>query len=115
VFSRRAFAEIIDNLLKNARDAMDGGGEIRIGTRYLADFEVEVTISDNGPGIPPENQERVFEAYFSTREGGTGLGLAIVKQNVEMFGGRVQLESEVGKGTTFRLLFPGRTIPGGNN
>jgi signal transduction histidine kinase len=53
--------------------------------------------------------ERVFEAYFTTKSGGTGLGLAIVKQNVEMFGGRVEVESVVGRGTRFLLHFPGRT------
>lgn len=109
MFSRRGLAEIFDNLLKNARDVLSGQGVIRVGARYLGDFEVEVTIADNGPGIPGENLERIFEAYFTTKTGGTGLGLAIVKQNVEMFGGRVQVESEVGKGTTFRVFFPGRT------
>jgi signal transduction histidine kinase len=108
MFSRRGLEEIFDNLLKNARDVLGGQGVVRVGARYLADFEVEVTIADNGPGIPLEDRERVFEAYFTTKAGGTGLGLAIVKQNVEMFGGRVQVESEVGKGACFRLRFPGR-------
>ena len=70
---------------------------------------MEVTVADDGPGIPAGIRERVFEAYFTTKEGGTGLGLAIVKQNVEMFGGRVVIESDVGKGTRFHLTFPGRT------
>jgi signal transduction histidine kinase len=112
MFSRRSLAEIFDNLLKNARDILSGQGVVRVGARYQGDFAVEVTIADNGPGIPPENRERIFEAYFTTKAGGTGLGLAIVKQNVEMFGGRVQVESEVGKGTCFHLLFPGRTTLG---
>lgn len=108
MFNRRALGEILDNLLKNARDVLRGQGTVRIGARALADLAVEVTIADNGPGIPAENRERVFEAYFTTREGGTGLGLAIVKQNLEMFGGRIEVESEVGRGTCFRLSFPGR-------
>jgi signal transduction histidine kinase len=67
-----------------------------------------VTIADDGPGIPAEYRERIFEAYFTTKAGGTGLGLSIVKQNLELFGGRVEVETEVGRGTTFRLWFPGR-------
>lgn len=109
MFTRRGLAEIFDNLLKNARDVLAGQGWVRVAAHYAQDFGVEVTIADNGPGIPAENLERVFEAYFSTKDGGTGLGLSIVKHNVEIFGGRVELESEVGKGTCFRLFFPGRT------
>lgn len=109
LFSRRSLGEIFDNLLKNARDAMGGRGRILIRARYGGDFGVEVTIADEGPGIPPENLERVFEAYFTTKPGGSGLGLSIVKQNVEMFGGKVRVESEIGKGTAFHLFFPGRT------
>ncbi len=109
LFSRRGLGEILDNLLKNARDALGGGGTVRVSARYAVDFEVEVAIADDGPGIPAESHERIFEAYFTTKPGGTGLGLAIVRQNVELFGGRVQLESDVGRGTCFRLFFPGRT------
>jgi len=54
--------------------------------------------------------EKIFEAYFTTKERGTGLGLAIVKHNVETYGGTVQVESELGKGTRFVLVFPGRTL-----
>lgn len=109
MFSRRGLGEIFDNLLQNARDALGGRGSIRVGAHYGGDFSVEVVIADDGPGIPPDNLDRIFEAYFTTKSKGTGLGLAIVKQNVEMFGGRIEVESEVGKGTRFRLVFPGRT------
>jgi signal transduction histidine kinase len=109
LFSRRSLGEVFDNILKNARDVLNGQGTIRVGARYQGDFAVEVTIEDDGPGIPVEHVGRVFEAYFTTKSGGTGLGLAIVKQNVEMCGGSVQVESQVGKGTCFHLLFPGRT------
>jgi signal transduction histidine kinase len=107
-FSRRSLGEVFDNLLKNARDVLEGRGTVRLGVKGTSDLGVEVTIADDGPGIPPENRERVFEAYFTTKPGGTGLGLAIVKQNVELFGGRMELESEVGRGTCFHLRFPGR-------
>jgi signal transduction histidine kinase len=109
MFSRRGLGEIFDNLLKNARDAMAGRGTIWLRARYGGDFGVEVEVQDDGPGIAAAHLERVFEAYFTTKSGGTGLGLAIVKQNVEMFGGRVEVESVVGRGTRFLLHFPGRT------
>ena len=66
---------------------------------------VEVIIEDNGPGIPPESLERIFEAYYTTKEKGTGLGLATVKHNVELYGGTVRVESELGKGAHFILIF----------
>jgi len=68
-----------------------------------------VVIEDNGPGIPPERLESVFEPYHTTKEKGTGLGLAIVRHNTELYGGTVKIESELGKYTRFNLLFPGRT------
>jgi len=109
MFSRRALGEIFDNLLKNARDALGGRGRVRIRAFYGGDFGVVVEVEDDGPGIPAGHRERIFEAYFTTKTGGTGLGLAIVKKNIEMFGGRVEVSSEVGRGTCFRLYFPGRT------
>jgi signal transduction histidine kinase len=67
-------------------------------------------VSDNGPGIAPDSLERVFEAYYTTKEKGTGLGLAIVKHNVELYGGRVLVESVLGKGAKFTLIFPAKTL-----
>jgi signal transduction histidine kinase len=109
MLSKRCFAEILDNLLKNARDILGGAGTVRIAAHYGPEYTIEITIADDGPGIPAEYRDRIFDAYFSTKKGGTGLGLAIVKQNVEMFGGQVQVESEAGKGAAFHLVFPGRT------
>ncbi|HNV00326.1 MAG TPA: ATP-binding protein, partial [Verrucomicrobiota bacterium] len=60
--------------------------------------------------IAPENTERIFAPYFTTREKGTGLGLAIVKHNTEMYGGQITVESELGKGVRFILNFPARTL-----
>jgi signal transduction histidine kinase len=72
---------------------------------------VEVTVADDGPGIPPDKLERIFEAYFTTKEKGTGLGLAIVKHNVELYGGTVYVESKLGKGAKFTLIFPAKSLP----
>ena len=66
--------------------------------------------ADDGPGIPPDKQERIFEAYYTTKEKGTGLGLATVKHNVELYGGTVRVESELGKGRRFILTIPRQNV-----
>lgn len=104
------FAEVFANLLTNAREAMDGKGEIFLTTRTGPEFSVVVTIRDTGPGIPVEQLKSIFEPYFTTKNRGTGLGLAIVKNNTELYGGAVAVESELGKGTMFTLTLPARSL-----
>ena len=103
-------SEILVNLLQNAREAMDGQGVIEVSTRYGENYSVVVGISDNGPGIPPDKLERIFDAYFTTKEQGTGLGLAIVKHNVELYGGALTVESVLGQGTHFSVILPGKSV-----
>jgi signal transduction histidine kinase len=81
-----------------------------VTAHYSDDYAIVVTIADNGPGIPPEKQDKIFEPYFTTKEKGTGLGLAIVKHNTELYNGSVELQSAPGKGTLFRVKLPARTI-----
>jgi two-component system, NtrC family, sensor histidine kinase HydH len=109
MMQRGHLAEIFLNLLKNAREAADGSGHIQITAECRPDYTIRVTIADDGPGIPPEKLSRIFEAYYTTKEKGTGLGLAIVRHNVELYGGAVHAESELGKGARFILEFPART------
>ena len=71
---------------------------------------MEVVIADDGPGIAPDKVNKVFEAYYTSKEKGTGLGLAIVKHNVELYGGAVWVESELGKGARFIISFPAKTL-----
>lgn len=103
------FEQAIGNLLSNA--LRYGAGPIRV--RALTGSEtVEVSVHDEGPGIPPEHQERVFERFYvvdkarSRRHGGTGLGLAIVKHTARAHGADVLLESKPGQGTTFTIRMP---------
>jgi signal transduction histidine kinase len=103
-------SEILVNLLRNAREALNGRGRVSIHAKAQPDGSVEVRISDTGPGIPPELLERVFEPYFSTKARGIGLGLAIVRQKTQFYGGSVHAESELGKGATFILKFPGKAL-----
>jgi signal transduction histidine kinase len=110
LMQRQHLSSILVNLLQNAREALDGRGEIQVATRYGDHDSIIITIADNGPGIPPDKLDKIFEAYFTTRAKGTGLGLAIVKHNTEMYGGAVKVESEPGKGTRFTLQFPSRIL-----
>jgi signal transduction histidine kinase len=102
-------SEVFVNVIQNAREALCNNGEIQIKTSYEGDYRFRVVIEDNGPGIPADLLESVFEPYHTTKERGTGLGLAIVRHNTELYGGTVEIESKLGKYTRFNLLFPGRT------
>ncbi len=110
LMQRSHLSEVLVNLLKNAREAMHGHGILRLSARAREAGRVEIVVADSGPGLVPELLDRVFEAYFSTKEGGTGLGLAIVRHNVEIYGGQIRAESELGRGTRFILEFPARTV-----
>ena len=107
---RNHLAEVFVNILQNAREAMQGRGHIWIETSLTEGNSVTIRITDDGPGIAPEHREQIFTPYFTTREKGSGLGLAIVRHNVELYGGRVRVESELGKGASFVLTFPARTL-----
>ncbi|HEY6960403.1 MAG TPA: HAMP domain-containing sensor histidine kinase [Gaiellaceae bacterium] len=99
--------QIVGNLLSNAFQATPDGGRITLELAQ-ANGTVHVAVDDNGPGIPEEMRERLFRPFVSETGGGTGLGLAIAKELSAMLGGRIELESEVGKGTRFELLLPAR-------
>ncbi|HUF17289.1 MAG TPA: ATP-binding protein, partial [Thermoanaerobaculia bacterium] len=103
------------NLIANARESIGRReGTIRLGARLATSQDgprpdeemAQVMVSDDGAGIEPENIPRLFEPFFTTKEGGTGMGLAIANQIVTLHGGRLAVESEVGKGTTVSMLFP---------
>jgi signal transduction histidine kinase len=110
LMQKRHLSSVLVNLLQNAREAMQGVGRIVISVRYGKNDSVIISITDNGHGIAPDKIDKIFEAHFSTREKGTGLGLAIVKHNTEIYGGVVNVHSELGKGTRFTLEFPARIL-----
>jgi signal transduction histidine kinase len=109
LMQRKHFSEIAVNILQNAREALAKGGCIEVSAEAHDDV-VYVIVQDDGPGIPPDKTEKIFDAYFSTKEKGTGLGLAIVRHNVEIYAGRVRVESELGHGARFILELPTRTF-----
>ena len=112
--------QVIDNLAVNARQAMPEGGELRVDVRNVelglgeagpltAGRYLRVTFADNGPGIAAENLSRVFDPFFSTKQGNSGLGLATSHSIVRRHGGHITVESEPGHGATFRVLLPAAT------
>jgi len=110
LMQRNHLAETLINILQNSREAAQGKGCVRIEARPGPDHSVVVTIMDDGPGIPRPNLEKIFQAYFSTKEKGTGLGLAIAKHNTEIYNGSIRVESELGRGTRFIIQLPTRTF-----
>jgi signal transduction histidine kinase len=99
-------AQAIRNLAHNAIQAMPGGGTLTVASRRAASGGVEIRVTDQGVGIPPENLDKIFRLYFTTKAGGSGIGLAMVYRIVQMHDGRVDVESTAGKGTTVVLTLP---------
>jgi signal transduction histidine kinase len=110
LMQRGHLSEILTNILQNAREAVSGKGRISIEARHGPDNSVVVEIADDGPGIPKDQFEKIFQPYYSTKDKGTGLGLAIAKHNADIYGGVVKVESELGMGTRFILHLPTRTF-----
>ena len=111
LMQRGHLSEILVNLLLNAREALGDKGNVWLTARCLPDHAVEISVSDDGPGIASAKLEQVFEAYFTTKEKGTGLGLAIVRHNAELYGGTVRVESELGNGAKFTVTLPAKAMP----
>lgn len=105
---RQVLSNLVDNAVKYGRT----GGQVAINGKSLADGRIELSVRDDGPGIPAEAKARIFERFYradkarSREQGGTGLGLAIVKHVVQAHGGEVRVESEPGAGAEFFITFP---------
>ena len=108
----RRVRQVIFNLLSNAVKFTPSGGTVDVNA-YRVDGEVRVAVRDTGPGLAPEDHQRIFEEFQQSETGvhqreGTGLGLALSKQLVELHGGRIWVDSELGKGSTFVFTLPAR-------
>lgn len=106
--------QVFMNLILNGLQSMSGGGELKISARIVNSGnetagktkEIAIEITDTGVGIPSQDIPRIFEPFFTTKENGTGLGLAIVKRIVEAHNGRIEVKSELKKGTSFIIFLP---------
>lgn len=112
--------QILMNLIVNARQAMSEQGRLRLVVRdNPADGWAEISVGDTGCGISQEQLQHIFEAFYTTKkadgrgQGGTGLGLSLCRKIVEAHNGRIRVESEVGRGTTFTLKLPRSDSPAG--
>lgn len=97
--------QVLINLVQNAVQASPRGGEVAVRAQADKD-QVALEVTDQGPGIAPEDQEKIFFPFFTTKQGGTGLGLAITRKNVLAHGGTIELESAPGEGSIFRVILP---------
>lgn len=103
---RHRFQEALLNLANNALQAMPDGGELKLGAKFFRDKEILIEIADTGAGISPENLRRIFDYYFTTKEKGMGLGLPLAHKIIKEHGGRIEVISQVGRGTTFQIFLP---------
>jgi two-component system, NtrC family, sensor kinase len=98
----------------NACEAMVRGGRLVVETALVEDGKwVEIAFQDTGPGIPPDHLSKIFDPFFTTKERGTGLGLSVVYGIVERHGGKVELTTEMGKGTRVMVRLPPRKAEAG--
>jgi len=97
--------QAILNLVTNALDAMNSSGHLRLGVARAGE-SVALEVADDGPGIPPELRDKVFQLYFTTKTKGSGIGLAMTYRAVQLHNGTIDFTSENGRGTTFHLEFP---------
>jgi len=102
---RDLLKQAVLNVVMNAMDAMPEGGRISIATRRNSG-RCELAVTDTGPGIPAEVQDRIFSLYFTTKKQGSGIGLAIAYRFVQLHDGKLEFSSETGKGTHFLFSFP---------
>jgi len=94
------------NLALNACQAMPNGGKLRLSASSVPGRQVQILFEDTGNGIAPEHLDKVFNLYFTTREGGSGIGLSMVYRTVQLHDGEIEVHSVPGHGTTFKVLLP---------
>lgn len=102
---REKLKQAFINLFENAIDAMNSGGEIKISTRKNKE-SIEVQVSDTGPGIDPEQQSKIFNLFYTTKDNGTGIGLSEVYKIIQNHGGEIKVRSQQQEGTTFLIQLP---------
>jgi len=102
---RELFKQVLLNMMINAEQAMPDGGKILFQAQSIGSH-IELSVIDTGKGVAPEHLEKLFKPFFTTKAGGTGLGLATARRILEVQGGSIDVQSELGHGTCFRLRLP---------
>jgi len=97
------------NIIINGCQAMSEGGPLKVTTSLGVDGSARIAIADRGIGIAAEDQERIFNLYYTTKKGGTGIGLAQAFRAVQLHGGEIRFESQIGVGTSFEIILPSAT------
>jgi signal transduction histidine kinase len=108
VLDREMFQAALLNLVINAQQAMPEGGQLVVRTRSVAN-SVALDLIDNGCGMDEETQAKIFQTFYSTKPQGSGLGLPTARKIIEGHGGRILVQSEIGRGTQFTILLPALT------
>jgi len=103
---RALLSEALRNVIGNAAESMTSGGTVKLGTALNRSGFVEISVADHGPGIPRENLARVFNLYFTTKKSGNGLGLPLALRAIDLHRGTMDMQSEVGSGTTVVIRLP---------
>ncbi|MCZ7625322.1 MAG: ATP-binding protein [Candidatus Methylomirabilis sp.] len=97
--------QVFLNLILNACQAMPDGGTVTLATDRTAEGIIRAHVSDQGIGIPVEDLDKIFRLYYTTKSEGNGIGLSLVYRIVQMHGGRIEVDSKVGQGTTMTVSF----------
>jgi signal transduction histidine kinase len=105
LMDRQLIHQALLNLLLNACDFTPPGGHVTLSLHRSGEF-ASISVADSGAGIAPQDRNKIFQLFFTTRAGGTGIGLANTFRFVQLHNGRIEFESELGRGTTFRLELP---------
>jgi PAS domain S-box-containing protein len=107
VADRVQLQQVLMNLMLNGIEAMkDTGGVLTVNSQFGEDSQIEISVNDIGPGLPPGNADQIFDAFFTTKPQGSGMGLAISKSIIESHGGRIWANGDGGRGATFRFTLP---------
>jgi signal transduction histidine kinase len=105
LIDRQLIQQAFLNLVLNACDFTEPGGQVTLSLNHAGE-SAAITVADSGKGIPLENQKKIFQLFFTTRPGGTGIGLANTFRFVQLHNGRIEFNSEAGRGTIFRVELP---------
>jgi len=112
ILDKSGLQQVLVNLIMNSIQAMPEGGKLRLILDRVSN-EARIDIGDTGPGIPAENLSRIFDPFFTTKKDGTGLGLSVSYNILQKQGGRIEVQSTEGQGTTFSLYLPfSERLPG---